>query len=117
MKNLVFRAPGRFFAGQVVNLRPIGNRPAGIARKSQQGASTARGAFSTLFEWAFGPRNPMKNRVFVGRPILAAAVFQAAFSRLRASLAEGNRRWFFAPVASRRARRRGGGVSPSMNDT
>jgi hypothetical protein len=43
----------------------------------------------------------MKNRVFVGQPILAAAVFQAAFSRLRASLAEGNRRWFFDPVALR----------------
>jgi hypothetical protein len=50
------------------------------------------GRLSTLFEWAFGPRNPKKNRVFVGQPILAAAVFQAAFSRLRASLAEGNRR-------------------------
>jgi hypothetical protein len=31
----------------------------------------------------------MKNRAFVGQPILAAAVFQAAFSRLHASLAEG----------------------------
>src|SRR5580698_9709325 len=33
-----------------------------------------------LFEWAFGPRNPMKNRALVGQPILAAAAFQAAFS-------------------------------------
>jgi hypothetical protein len=71
----------------------------------------------------------MKNQAFVGQPILAAAVFQAALSSLRASLAEGtggvfstllgwafrprnfmkNRingeqeanvpRWFFAPVA------------------
>jgi hypothetical protein len=107
----------------------------------------------------------MKNRVFVGQPILAANLgcsrlvcdsqssrlfsistacgkprltyltllqlrgshgpvesgpgrwwsFQAAFSRLRASLAEGNRRWFFAPVASRCARRRGGHVSESMS--
>jgi hypothetical protein len=31
----------------------------------------------------------MKNRAFVGQPILAAAAFQAAFSRLRASLVEG----------------------------
>jgi hypothetical protein len=73
MKNLVLRAPGQFFVGQVVNLRPIGNRPARSARKSQ-GASAASGGFSTLFEWAFGPRNPMKNRVFVGQPILAVAV-------------------------------------------
>jgi hypothetical protein len=50
MKNLVLRAPGRFFFwGQVVNLRPIGNRPAGSARRSQRGgASTARGGFSPL---------------------------------------------------------------------
>jgi hypothetical protein len=47
------------------------------------------GGFSILLGWAFRPRNPMKNRAFVGQPILAAAVFQAAFSILRASLAEG----------------------------
>jgi hypothetical protein len=44
---------------------------------------------SGLFEWAFDPRNPMKNRAFVGQPILAAAAFQAAFSKRRASLAMG----------------------------
>jgi hypothetical protein len=49
----------------------------------------------------------MKNRAFVGQPILAAAVFQAAFSRLRAGVAEGHRRRFFDPVAGQRARRRG----------
>jgi hypothetical protein len=44
---------------------------------------------SGLFEWTFGPRNPMKTRALVGQSILAAAAFQAAFSSLRASLARG----------------------------
>jgi hypothetical protein len=48
MKNLVLRAPGQFFVGQVVNLRPIGNRPAGTARKSQRGAIYRPG-------WFFAP--------------------------------------------------------------
>jgi hypothetical protein len=56
--------------------------------------------FSTVFEEAFGPRIPMKTRAFVGQPILAAAVFQTAFSKLGANLVEGTGRWFFTPVAN-----------------
>jgi hypothetical protein len=36
MSRLFFRAQRRFFVGQVVNLRPIGNRPAGSAYKGGQ---------------------------------------------------------------------------------
>jgi hypothetical protein len=70
---------------------------------------------SGLFEWAFDPRNPIKNRAFVGQPILAAAVFQAAFLQT-ARESRGNRPRFFDLVARRRARRHGGGVSCPMND-
>src|SRR5580698_4554284 len=69
-----------------------------------------------LVEWAFGPRNPMKNRALVGQPVLAAAVFQAAFSILRASFAEGTADGF-STLSPDDARDTGTAeVSRSMND-
>jgi hypothetical protein len=59
MKNLVLRAPGRFFVWQVVNMPPIGNRPAGSARKSHQGGIYRQRWFFALV--ALAPR-PVESR-------------------------------------------------------
>jgi hypothetical protein len=107
-----------------VNLRPIGNRPASSARKSQRGGIYRPGWFFDPVGMGVPP-DFMKNlvlrapgRFFVGQVVNPAADWQSACWQCAQVLAEGIYRpgWFFAPVASLCARRQGGEVSHSMND-